>query len=83
MPWLAVADTGQGIPPPNASRVFDRFYRRATSGWMESMGQTTPGDGAGSGLGLAIVRATPTGMALRSAPRQATTDPLLPGPGVA
>jgi signal transduction histidine kinase len=39
---LAVADTGDGIPPADLERVFDRFHRRADSG--------------GSGLGLSIVR---------------------------
>jgi signal transduction histidine kinase len=39
---LAVADTGEGIPPAELERIFDRFHRRADSG--------------GSGLGLAIVR---------------------------
>ncbi len=39
---LDVVDTGEGIPPAELDRVFDRFHRRADSG--------------GSGLGLAIVR---------------------------
>ena len=39
---LEVADTGDGIPPADLARVFDRFERRVDSG--------------GSGLGLAIVR---------------------------
>jgi signal transduction histidine kinase len=44
-PWLAVVDSGPGIPPPERERVFDRFYRAA-------------GSSAGSsGLGLAIVKA--------------------------
>ncbi|MGC3999387.1 MAG: ATP-binding protein [Anaeromyxobacter sp.] len=43
--WLAVADSGPGIPAAERQRVFDRFYR-------------VPGNEApGSGLGLAIVRA--------------------------
>jgi len=42
--FLAVEDTGPGIPPEERSRVFDRFYR-------------LPGSSAeGSGLGLAIAR---------------------------
>jgi two-component system OmpR family sensor kinase len=42
--WLAVEDSGPGIPEADRERVFDRFYRVA-------------GNGAeGSGLGLAIVR---------------------------
>jgi two-component system sensor histidine kinase BaeS len=39
---LTVADTGEGIPPADLDRVFDRFERRADAG--------------GSGLGLAIAR---------------------------
>ena len=41
---LAVQDTGPGIPPAEQARVFDRFYRSAST--------ATPG----SGLGLAIVK---------------------------
>ncbi len=43
--YLAVEDTGPGLPPDMLERVFERFYR-------------TPGQGdTGSGLGLAIARA--------------------------
>lgn len=42
--WLAVEDSGSGIPQAEQERVFDRFYR-------------VPGSEAtGSGLGLAIVK---------------------------
>ena len=45
---LTVADTGIGIPPQHAERVFERFYQvdaaRSGSG------------GRGTGLGLAIVK---------------------------
>jgi two-component system OmpR family sensor kinase len=41
---VEVADTGPGIPPADRERVFDRFYRRDSTG--------VPG----SGLGLAIVQ---------------------------
>jgi two-component system sensor histidine kinase BaeS len=39
---ITVVDTGQGIPPDDLDRVFDRFHGRA--------------DAAGSGLGLTIAR---------------------------
>jgi two-component system sensor histidine kinase BaeS len=39
---LTVTDTGEGIPPEELDRVFDRFHRRSDAG--------------GSGLGLTIVR---------------------------
>ena len=45
--FLEVADSGEGIPPDERERVFDRFYRRGGEG----DGATT-----GSGLGLSIVR---------------------------
>ncbi len=43
-PWveLTVEDSGEGIPPADLDRIFDRFQRRADSG--------------GSGLGLTIAR---------------------------
>ena len=43
-----VADTGSGITPEDAARVFDRFYRGGD-------GASRPAGGAG--LGLAIARA--------------------------
>jgi signal transduction histidine kinase len=40
---IVVDDDGDGVPPPERERIFERFYRRAN-------------DGTGTGLGLAIVR---------------------------
>jgi len=43
---VAVEDEGPGVPPPEAERIFERFYRYGP-----------PGGPAGTGLGLSIVRA--------------------------
>jgi len=47
--WLAVEDSGPGIPPEERQRVLEPFYR--------SPNATAQGNIPGSGLGLAIVRA--------------------------
>ena len=49
MAVLEVADTGPGIPPEHAGRIFERLYRVDPS--------RTRSPGVGSGLGLAIVAA--------------------------
>ncbi len=63
--WLSVRDTGEGIPPEDLARVFERFYQ-----------STSPHPG-GSGLGLAIAHAIVTAHGGRiwadSAPGQGTT----------
>lgn len=43
---VAVSDTGPGIPPQNAPRLFDEFYQ----------GRDAGGSGGGFGMGLAICR---------------------------
>jgi signal transduction histidine kinase len=45
-PFLAVSDTGVGVPPQERERIFDRFYRGERSG-----------PPAGYGLGLSIAEA--------------------------
>ncbi|MEV6325647.1 HAMP domain-containing sensor histidine kinase [Nocardia sp. NPDC051787] len=78
---LEVADTGPGLPPEQAERVFERFYRTDTSRTRTS---------GGTGLGLSIVQALVTAhggeVGVRSAPGEGTTftvrlprDPDSPG----
>ena len=45
---IAVDDDGEGVPPADRERVFDRFVR---------LDEARSRDGGGAGLGLAIVRA--------------------------
>lgn len=44
---LEVVDTGPGIPPEHAARIFDRFYR---------VDHARTGNGSGVGLGLSIAQ---------------------------
>lgn len=43
---IAISDRGPGVPPTEAERIFEPFYRRPGA----------PPDSAGTGLGLAIAR---------------------------
>jgi signal transduction histidine kinase len=47
--WIAVANTGPGIPAADIPHVFERFYR------VDKSRDVTSG---GAGIGLAIVRET-------------------------
>jgi signal transduction histidine kinase len=54
---VSVRDTGEGIPPEDLPRVFERFYRGDVA---RTRAQTAPEprrSSAGAGLGLAIARA--------------------------
>jgi signal transduction histidine kinase len=46
--WIIVEDDGEGIPPAEYERVFDRFTRGSNSGNRSGS--------EGAGLGLALVR---------------------------
>lgn len=77
---LEVADTGPGVPPEHASRVFERLYRADPS--------RARVPGGGSGLGLSIVAAIVEGhggrVELQTSPGRGTTFrvllPAAPGP---
>lgn len=43
--WIEVADTGEGIPPAELDKIWDRFYRGSNAK-----------DARGSGIGLSVVR---------------------------
>jgi two-component system, OmpR family, sensor kinase len=59
--WLAVDDSGPGVPQAELERVFDRFYRLPGS------------DAPGSGLGLAIVRTVAEHLGARVQMMRSTT----------
>jgi two-component system OmpR family sensor kinase len=79
---IEVVDTGQGLKPEQAERVFERFYRADAARTRRSGGST------GTGLGLAIVAALVAAhrgtVEVDSEPGQGTTFrvrlPLLPEP---
>jgi len=62
-PFIAVKDTGLGIPPEHQHRVFERFYRVDSSRSKET---------GGTGLGLSIVK---NGAQLHDATVQLQSEP--------
>jgi signal transduction histidine kinase len=55
---VTVADTGEGFPPDDAARLFERFYRTDPARGTTRTMQDGPAPGRhGSGIGLTITRA--------------------------
>ena len=65
-----VQDEGEGIPPADLDRVFEKFYRVRTGGRQH----------AGTGLGLAISRGFVEAMAARFSPRIVAVERALCSP---
>ncbi|MFR9750744.1 sensor histidine kinase [Nocardia sp. 004] len=65
---LEVSDTGPGLPPEEAERVFERFYRTDTS-----RARTSGGTGLGLSIVQALVHAHGGEVEVRSAPGTGTT----------
>ena len=63
---LSFADTGVGIPPEEATRIFDRFYRSDRS-------RSQPGNGLGLALCLAGVRAHGGELSVETEPGSGST----------
>jgi two-component system OmpR family sensor kinase len=59
--WLSIADSGIGIAPDVAARVFERFYRGDAS-------RSTVGHGLGLSLARALVRAYDGEITVRATP---------------
>lgn len=65
---LDVRDTGMGMTPPDASRVFDKFFRTETA-----VGSTIPGTGLGLSITKAIVEGHHGTISCRSTVGQGST----------
>ena len=69
---VEVADQGKGIPPPEQSRIFDRFYRGA------AVQRQIPGSGLGLSIAQSIVRAHNGDLTVRSRPGETVFRMTLP-----
>ena len=65
---LTVSDTGPGLAPEDAARVFDRFYRGD-----RSRARATGGSGLGLAIAKSVVDAHGGTITLRTAPRRGCT----------
>jgi signal transduction histidine kinase len=61
--WICVADAGEGIPPEDQERIFERFYRRGSE-----LRRETRGVGLGLAIARHVVEAHGGGIELESSP---------------
>ncbi len=73
---LVVRDTGEGIPPEQLPRVFDRFYR-ADPARHRAEGPSSSGAGLGLAIAQQLVRLMHGQVHLQSAPGTGTTATVL------
>jgi signal transduction histidine kinase len=69
---VAITDQGQGIPPQEQGRIFERLYR------SPSVKRKIPGSGLGLSIALNIVRAHHGDLTVTSRPGQTTFCMTLP-----
>lgn len=71
---IAITDSGQGIPPAEQARIFDRLYR------SPAMQHTIPGSGLGLSIAQSIVQAHHGNISVASRPGETTFRLTLPLP---